>query len=292
MIVVDEKGYEYRKWKGGSTFPVSAGICDIMKYCNNAFECHWHDGVEILIMLDGEIEHSVNGESYIMREGDVMFVNSGSMHEGHVTELGRGKYLVISFLTSVLSPEDKGRVAEKYFGSVMSGKNFPLLYLASGGDSAREMAKLCTDILELNKQRPSCYELDIKAALFRIWAILFGEAVKKNDSPKPDTAIVRMKKAVSYINGNFQNKITLDDIATVCNISKTELCRSFKRVMHRTPFDYIMDLRVRKSIELLEEGITVTEAALSSGFFDSSYYTKMFRRYMNCTPRDYVKNIR
>lgn len=55
---------------------------------------------------------------------------------------------------------------------------------------------------------------------------------------------------------------------------------------------YIIDLRVRKSIELLEEGISVTEAALSSGFFDSSYYTKMFKRYMNCTPREYVKNIR
>lgn len=54
---------------------------------------------------------------------------------------------------------------------------------------------------------------------------------------------------------------------------------------------YIIDLRVRKSIELLEEGTLVTEAALSSGFFDSSYYTKMFKRYMNCTPREYVKNI-
>lgn len=51
---------------------------------------------------------------------------------------------------------------------------------------------------------------------------------------------------------------------------------------------YIIDLRVRKSIELLEEGISVTEAALSSGFFDLSYYTKI----MNCTPREYVKNIR
>ena len=290
MIIVDEKGYEYRKWKGGSTFPVSAGISDIMHYCNCGFECHWHDGVELLYVTDGEIIHSVNGVSYLMCEGDFMFVNSGSMHEGHATELKRGKYMVVSFLTSLLSPEAKGRIAEKYFGSVMSSENFPLLFLSKDDQNAIELRRLCGEIYELNKLRPACYELEIKASLFKIWAILFSVASQKELSGKPNTAIDRMKKAVSYINENYQNKLGLDEIATVCNVSKSEFCRNFKRVMHRTPFDYIMDLRIRKSIELLDEGKSVTEAAMSSGFFDSSYYTKMFKRYMACTPRDYVKS--
>ena len=63
-------------------------------------------------------------------------------------------------------------------------------------------------------------------------------------------------------------------------------------MMHRTPFDYVTDLRVRKSTELLDKGTSVTEAAMSSGFFDSSYYTKTFKRYMGCTPREYVKKAR
>ena len=289
MLIVDEKGYEYRKWKGGSTFPVSAGICDIMKYCNNTFECHWHDGVELLCVVDGEIEHSVNGESYLMREGDFMFVNSGSIHEGRATKLKRGKYMVVSFLTSLLSPENKDRVAETYFGSVMSGENFPLLFLSHDNENAIELRRLCGEVSELKRCHPICYELEIKARLFKIWAILFSLASQKEITSKTYTAIDRMKKAVSYINENYQNKLGLDEIAAVCNISKSEFCRSFKRVMHRTPFDYIMDLRIRKSIELLDDGKGVTEAAMSSGFFDSSYYTKMFKRYMGCTPREYLK---
>lgn len=289
MLIVDENGYEYRKWKGGITFPVSAGISNIMQYCNNGFECHWHDGVELLFVTEGEIIHSVNGESYLMREGDFMFVNSGSMHEGHATELKCGKYLVVSFLTSLLSPEEKGRVAEKYFGSVMSEENFPLLFLPKDDPSAIELRRLCESIFELNRHRNACYELEIKSNLFRIWAILYSFASQKSAAGKQDGAITRIKKAVSYINENYQNKLGLDEIAAVCNISKSEFCRSFKRVMHRTPFDYIMDLRIRKSMELLDEGKSVTEAALSSGFFNSSYYTKMFKRYMECTPREFVK---
>ena len=289
MIIVDEKGYEYKKWKGGSSFPLGTGIADIMGYCNYGFECHWHDGVELLYVLDGEMEHSVNGESFIMREGDFMFVNAGSIHEGHATEKKRGKYMTVSFLTTLLSPEEHGRVAEKYFGSVMSTENFPMLYLSHGEESAVTLIELCNEVCRLNKERPFCYELEIKALLFRVWAILFSEASKKEGAHKPYASIDRIKKAVEYIGKNYQNKIGLDEIAAECNISKSEFCRSFKKAMRRTPFDYIMDLRVRKSIELLEEGKSVTEAALSSGFFDSSYYTKMFKRYMNCTPRDYLK---
>ena len=97
---------------------------------------------------------------------------------------------------------------------------------------------------------------------------------------------------LEYISKNYQNKLTLEEIAANGNISKSELCRSFKKAMHRTVFDYITDLRLRKSIELIEDGTSITEAALSSGFFDSSYYTKMFKRYMGCSPREYIKGKR
>lgn len=291
MIITDSRGYEYMKWKRGSTFPVSSGISDIMRFCNNAFECHWHDGVELLYVIDGELEHSVNGVRHIMREGDFMFVNSGSMHEGCATEARRGRYMVISFLPSFLCAESKGRIAEKYFGSVMDSENFPLLYLPRENKKTARIIEVGNEVARLMRDRTPCYELNVKADLFKIWALLFEEASKNEGEHRSDIAIDRMKQTVEYIGANYQNKITLEEIAAECNVSKRELCRSFKRVMHRTLFEYIMDLRIRKSIELLEEGRSVTEAALSSGFFDSSYYTRTFKKYLDCTPREYVKRM-
>lgn len=292
MIIIDSKGYEYRKWKGGSSFPIGTGVSDIMKFCNHTFECHWHDGVELLYVVEGELDHRVNGVRYLMKKGDFMFVNSGSMHEGYATETGCAKYMVISFLLSILCPESNGRVAEKYFGETMDGKNFPVLFLDRDEEDTHTLISLCDEVARLNKERPHCYELAIKSLLFKVWAILFSRASENSAAIRHDPQIDRMKSAVSYINNNYQNKLSLEEIALACNLSKSEFCRCFKRVMHRTPFEYVTDLRVRKSIELLDAGKSVTESAMSSGFFDSSYYTKTFKRYMGCTPREYVRGNR
>ena len=292
MLIIDNKGYEYRKWNDCRSFPVWIGVCDIMSYCNNTFECHWHDGVELLYVTEGELDHRVNGTRYLMKKGDFMFVNAGAMHEGYATELKRGKYKVLSFLTSALCAGDGDLLADKYFGGIMDEKNFPVLFLESGDTKAKEIIRLCDEISVLQKSRPVCYELEIKSLLLKIWAILFTCASESAGAQKPDLKIDRIKSAVSYINDNYQNKLSLEEIALSCNLSKSEFCRYFKRMMHRTPFDYVTDLRVRKSTELLDKGTSVTEAAMSSGFFDSSYYTKTFKRYMGCTPREYVKKAR
>lgn len=292
VLEVDSRGYEYRKWSGGIAFPVSAALCDIQEQCNKSFVCHWHDGIEIIAVTEGKIEHIVNGESYIMGEGDVMFVNSGSMHEGRAIEKSNGKYFALSFLVSILSPEERGRVAEKYFGDTMRTESVPLLYIPAGESAAEKIIGICREIYGCQIRREFCYELYIKAELFKLWAVLCKEASREGTERKPDIAVERVKTAVEYIEANFRNKISLEDISAACKISKSELYRSFKRVMRRTPIDYVVDLRMRKSIALLEDGISVTEAAMSTGFFDSSYYTKMFKRYVGCTPREYIKKIR
>ena len=289
MLIIDKKGYEYRKWNDCRSFPVGTATCDIMLYCNNTFECHWHDGVELLYVTEGELDHRVNGTRYLMKKGDFMFVNAGAMHEGYATELQCGKYMVLSFLTSALCGGDNDSLNEKYFGGIMDEKSFPVLFLEAGDSRAQEIIRLCEEIAILHKKRPICYELEIKSLLLKIWAILFTCASESAGAQKPDFKIDRIKSAVSYINDNYQNKLSLEEIALSCNLSKSEFCRYFKRMMHRTPFDYVTDLRVRKSTELLDKGTSVTEAAMSSGFFDSSYYTKTFKRYMGCTPREYVK---
>ena len=132
----------------------------------------------------------------------------------------------------------------------------------------------------------------IKSAVFKMWSILYEEAVKKEEQYKIKVPLDRIKKAIAYIEENYKNKISLEEIAAKCNVSKSELCRSFKRVTRRTAFDYIMTLRVKSSIELLEAGKSVTEAATMSGFFDSSYYAKVFKRYIGCTPKEYTEKIR
>ena len=58
--------------------------------------------------------------------------------------------------------------------------------------------------------------------------------------------------------------------------------------MNQSLFDYLLEYRIEQSLPLLlDENMNITETALACGFSTPSYYTKIFRKYMGCTPRSY-----
>ena len=99
----------------------------------------------------------------------------------------------------------------------------------------------------------------------------------------------RQRDILSYIHGNYDTNITLDDIASHIGICKSECTRFFKKHMNMTIFDYILYYRIQESLPLLIEYGSVTEAATMVGFSSPSYYTQIFKRYMKCTPLEYRK---
>lgn len=293
-IPVDETGLEYDKWAKIFNFPIRMGVSRLSGYCNNAFDFHWHDGIELSVVIEGQMEYLVNDKQYILEVGDCVFVNSGAMHSGRSVDGGDCVYLVISFLTTALDSDPSGYFADAYFGGVMDKHSISSMLFKSDKEEHRVIADICRSIDRAKRGGKDGWELEVRGFLFRLWAMLRREAQALSDAREEvSVSVARVKKAIRYMNENYRNKLTLGELAECCNLSKSEFCRSFKSITRQTPFDYLMELRVRKSLRLLTtDGCSVTEAALDSGFSGSSYYTEVFRRYMNCTPREYIKKIK
>ncbi|MDF9867617.1 AraC-like DNA-binding protein [Bacilli bacterium PM5-3] len=97
-----------------------------------------------------------------------------------------------------------------------------------------------------------------------------------------------IKKSISYIQANYQDKITLEEIASHVNLSRGEFCRFFKKITSQTPFEYLISYRINQSALLLRDtDLTITEIANMVGFGSASYYTEKFRKQVNCTPKQY-----
>ena len=76
-------------------------------------------------------------------------------------------------------------------------------------------------------------------------------------------------------------------MASACHTSKSEFRRLFKVAMHQTPFDFLLHYRIQKSLPLLcSTGQSVTEIAGCVGFSGSSYYSEVFRKFMQCSPTE------
>ena len=104
-------------------------------------------------------------------------------------------------------------------------------------------------------------------------------------------------KTVRFIvDSRYKEHLTLDDLCRSAGLSKSYLSRLFKRVMGKSIFEYINEVRVSKSLLLLKNPqITISQASLECGFEDQAYYTRIFKRIKGVTPTEWRmenKNIK
>lgn len=103
-----------------------------------------------------------------------------------------------------------------------------------------------------------------------------------------DTPSTALMKAVDYINDNFSERITMDNLCMVSGVSKQYLCLLFRNNLNSRPMEYIAKRRIMAAKELLKSTAkTVDEIAAETGFCTSSYFCKLFRRYEGITPTDF-----
>jgi len=94
--------------------------------------------------------------------------------------------------------------------------------------------------------------------------------------------------AAQYIMMHLNIKISLEELAGTFYMSKYSFCRKFKQELEMTPFEYINFKRIEAAKKLLtSECLTVAQIAQQLGYYDQSYFTKMFIRYAGLTPTQY-----
>lgn len=97
-----------------------------------------------------------------------------------------------------------------------------------------------------------------------------------------------LSKAISYIRANYMHKITLEDVAEHVFLSPSYLSKIFKDELGTNFNGYLTTVRVEKSrVLLLSEELSIAEIAELSGFFDQSYFNKVFKRETGVTPKKY-----
>ncbi|MDS7935550.1 AraC family transcriptional regulator [Acinetobacter sp. V91_7] len=99
------------------------------------------------------------------------------------------------------------------------------------------------------------------------------------------------QRAKEYLDDMSEHAVTLGELASLCDLSRFQLLRSFSREIGITPHAYLLQRRVCHARRYLLEGNTLIEAALRAGFADQSHMTRAFVRQLGITPSRYQKAI-
>jgi AraC-like DNA-binding protein len=93
----------------------------------------------------------------------------------------------------------------------------------------------------------------------------------------------------NFLEKNYAENISLNDLCQLTGLSKYYLLRSFTRQKGISPYSYLETIRIAKAKVLLEQGFLPIEAALQTGFTDQSHFSNFFKRFIGLTPKQYMK---
>ncbi len=98
--------------------------------------------------------------------------------------------------------------------------------------------------------------------------------------------------AIKYIQFNYFHDVSIDDIAKAVGVSRSHLYRVFMANVGQSPIDYLTNYRISEACYLLKNSqLSIAEIAVSVGFFDQFYFSRVFKKAKGVPPSRYLASI-
>ncbi len=279
------------KAHGTEGFPIGVYLDDFADFENGYICWHWHEEVQMTMIIEGAFTCQVETQEIHMREGDIAFINSGLMHQIRPCRRAQGKLYSFIWRGELIGGNRNSDIYQECIAPVIGG-SLPCFKWEGADPDHDEMAAALHEIVGLYEKREPAYQLRIACQIAGLWLRILRQMPEENTAVTAESARdkQRVKAAIEYMQEKYQEPLRLDDIAGAAYISRSELCRSFQRTINMTPMEFLMQYRIRQSIVLLRNrDLRVLDVAEMTGFCSPSHFGSYFHKYMGCTPRAYRK---
>ena len=288
MQIITNQFQKELKQHGNEQFPFLVSYQKLSEYESGSFMWHWHPEIEITYVQKGTMCYKVNHMVYHLKEGDIVFNNSGALHSGTMENQKDCAYIPVTFDSRLIYGFFQSTVNSKYVDPVIQDSMLPAICIDQSEPWHKPFREYLLRIIDLDEKKPDFYELDITICLQSMWRLLLEHITYEPQASRENSLEYdRIKKILSYIEENYQNKITLNDIAGHIHLCESECTRLFKRHMNTTLFAFLQEYRIERSLEFLQDDQPVSAVADKAGFSDPNYYSKVFAKIKGCSPREY-----
>lgn len=283
-------------------YPVTVNFIEIKKEDGAKGEWVVRPGdIEFIIVNNGELKISCSDKVHKVGVGQGVWLINGCRHK--ITSSQKED---TAFYSLVFNPEfaigklENNSLSDKYYEPLQKRFKNTCDVLDEANLRDETAIDRINSIIVANTIKKQGYEIHTKGHLCILWALMLDYIYVKesqyNGKNLPSQDELRVQSAINYMQESYADPITLEDIANRIHVSRNECCRCFKRVMMVSPIDFLIRLRVFEAAKLLYKDPmsvdTISELGFSVGFNNISYFNRMFKRYLNCTPREFSKMLK
>lgn len=285
------------KWKeekqhGTFLFPIRSYETIVPMELDTPLSYHWHPEIELFYLTSGKIYFQLNEEQLLLEKGDILLIKPNVLHGSHTSLQKPVTFRAIVFdFNFMLSPMED-IIEQKYFHALFEATNIPYLHISQKETIQLTLYELLSKLYTCYQTKKDGYELLIKSILFEFFYYLYPYQKKEIHAKASfhTQKSILLKHIITYINGHYNQKMTLKQISKEFAVSEGYFCRFFKSNFHMTFTDYLLGVRMRAAEHLLlETDDTMEEIAMKTGFSDSNYFTICFKKIYQDTPTSYRK---
>lgn len=272
-----------------SDFPCITSRTKLNPYVRNHVPWHWHKAVELFYIESGGLEYHTPSGKKIFRKGSGGLINSNVLHmTQNIARAEETVQLLHIFDTSFLAGWQGSRIEQRYITPITAASQVEIIALDQEDEVQAQILEQIRDSFFLSDEMHG-YEMRLRTVLSEIWLQLFDIAVplleRKANYGRTNEKI---KMMMIYIHENYQRKISIGEVAGAAYISERECFRIFHDHLHMTPAEYITGYRLQIACHLLAETQdSITEISHACCLGSNSYFGKLFREHMGCTPVEY-----
>ena len=258
------------------------------------FPKHKHQFFELIIVTRGSAMHTINDMTFPITVGDVFVLNDKYEHEFcDIRDL--------SLINIIFDPERLG--VKTWMTDDLPGFK-ALLYLEPEyrrvhrfesrlrifGKDFQKAVDLVDELdTELNKAEPG-FKL-VSITIFMHLLYLLARCYGRSDSP-PSQLLLRIADAMNYLDKHFRENIRFEKLAKIAGMSMRNFQRFFMKAMGCSAREHLLNMRLQEAAKLLQDPhAPISEIAFASGFTDSNYFTKQFKKKYKTTPREYRRSL-
>lgn len=233
---------------------------------------HIHSHLEIIYLKKGVSVAVLDNKKYLLEAGDLFISFPNQIHFYHVKTSVEG-YMII------FTPELFRELKEVFHTKI---PDYPILHRNQlPADMVSRMEKICEKL-----RTDSAYD---KIAARGCLLTLLGEILPfmiLADSPSDQDTI---KNVLKYCMEKYTEPLSLELLSKELHLNKYYISHIFRERMNISYKDFINNLRVEHACILLEKGSSITDIAYVSGFSSVRTFNRAFLKYLDMTPRDYIR---
>lgn len=275
----------------------------VRAYFHNSIEFgpmteHYHNFPELNVVIKGKGTHYLGDKTYKVKPGDIFVIPPQIKH---AYDFKNKDFIIFHILF-------KNEFFEKYSQTLKYITGYNIFFelepdSRTNSESGNVLTNLNNEIFkelksefsylskleDLYLESPNQEEKELYT-LFLITKICKNIVTNPKAMLENNGELFQIMKSLEYIQKNYADKITIDELAKQANMSKSSFFRFFEKYYSTTPIEYLNNYRVSVAKKMLiETNKSAVIIAQDCGFFDSSHFIKQFTKITGTTPVKYRK---